>query len=212
MKRNRWSKAIQALNPNKQAPPCVATMQQLQQLHPIGPAPIKIDTFLQKTLGISSTYEFGQIHNQLTIDPEQLYKTIKHHITTKHGSGRGLSGWSYEHLFYCIEDPDHLQTWTRLANAYLNPWSSTLPASLRDGLRHGKLIALDKGNNKIRPICIGECIRRAFTTVAIKTYNQTELQKATGPYQYAIATPTGAETMARLIETTLLSGEANVAI
>ena len=71
-------------------------------------------------------------------------------------------------------------------------------------LAEAKLVALEKNENDIRPIAVGNCIRRLVAKAAC-SQRKKEIADYLAPHQYKVSTPGGAEMMIHLIQLCHLS-------
>ena len=78
------------------------------------------------------------------------------------GSGPGHSGWRYEHLKVLIDDPSTADLLFSVCSLIAN---GQLPVSVSKLLSAACLIALPKSNGDVRPVAIGESLRRLTAKV-----------------------------------------------
>ena len=111
------------------------------------------------------------------------------------GSAADLAGMRYEHLRVLLEDEDAWSLFTTLAQDFAQ---ATVPASVLQALRLGRMTALQKEDGKVRGIVAGSILRRLVCkTVAAKFSN--EFLERTAPFQFALQTKAGTDALAHAI-------------
>ena len=90
----------------------------------------------------------------IVLSKQLLFKTIRE---SPRGSGAGPSGWWFEHFKVLIENETSADL---LYFAYSVIAGGSLPNPMSGLLTSARIIALSKQNRDIRPIAIGECLRR----------------------------------------------------
>jgi Reverse transcriptase (RNA-dependent DNA polymerase) len=120
----------------------------------------------------------------------------------KREAASGPSGWRTEHILASM--PVARQQWEDL-NAHLLNGSALLSDYAWSALRCARLIPLRKPEGGIRPIAIGEAIRRFVASVALRLISQKQIADALPPMQYGAGTRWGTQKFARLAESYLSS-------
>ena len=67
-----------------------------------------------------------------------------------------------------------------------------------DGLRVGRLVALQKGNGRVRGLVMSDVFRRLVGRTLAQQFSA-QFQEACHPFQYALSTKAGAEGLARAV-------------
>jgi hypothetical protein len=163
--RGQYSRAARYLSAAKVAPFTDATFAALQSLHPNVPRTIPTPPNLPPPP---------------TITPEAVLPLLR---SAKRGSAPGPTGLRYEHLLGALQFPAN-ELPERLADLLNKVASGDVPDAVRPYLYGGRALGLfkDTGAVKIRPITIGEVIRRAASKF---------LSRAVGPEAARILSSTG---------------------
>ena len=176
------SRAANILTSAGVAPESDATVKLLQNKHP--PRKHSIDS--------------DQLHRPIDCTPLQinqalLSKTLKY---CPNGSGPGRDGWRFQYLKLLLESQFYLELLLTTCNSLL---AGNISDSTAQALAEAKLIALEKNENDIRPITVGNCIRRLVAKAAC-SQRKKEIADYLAPHQYGVSTPGGAEMMIHLIQ------------
>ena len=129
----------------------------------------------------------------LQIPTETFIKSLR---DCPNGSSCGNDGWRFEHLKVLLESD---LTWTSLYNICNIILGGHVPDPIMKALAGAKLIALKKNEVDVRPIAIGNCIRRLVAR-AVCSHLKKEMADYLAPHQYGVSTPGGAEVMSHLIQ------------
>ena len=150
-----YSKATASLQQVPMAPPTAATHASLAALNPDGAAS-----------GAMPAAPAGP-PLAFTLDPEVFYQTC---TKIKRGRAHGPSGWRMEHYAlvakYCVVD-DAVQA-SPLFKVFEAIANGRVPAAVRPFFAGGRLVGLTKPNGSVRPIVIGESLRRLVGKAAIQ--------------------------------------------
>ena len=106
-----------------------------------------------------------------------------------------LGGTRYEHLRVLIEDPDAWGMFARFAQAFAR---AEVPQDVMQAMRLGRMTALQKDDGRVRGIVAGTVLRRLVCKTIAKQYAEVFL-RTTAPYQFALQTRAGTETVAHLL-------------
>jgi hypothetical protein len=119
------------------------------------------------------------------------------------GSGAGITGWRYEHLQALLPDDGEggLGLLLPVAEAILN---SRLPADIARILSAARLTGLTKKTGGVRPIAVGDVLRR-WPTRAICIEHKKEWEEHFAPWQFAIGVSSGPEKLAASVRSYLES-------
>ena len=101
-----------------------------------------------------------------------------------------------EHLQPLLDHPPDLRSFFRASEQLSR---ARVPHSIREAVRLGRLTALQKPNGGVRGIVAGDIVRR----IVARTMSQqlmSEVQHATVPFQYALATKSGCESIAHALQ------------
>ena len=111
------------------------------------------------------------------------------------GAAAGPSGCTGEHLRVLLDDEDCAQLLTHAARKLA---SGQVPAAIIPALRLGRMVALSKPTGGVRALVMGDAFRRVVARTLAQQYGD-EFQRACAPFQYALSTKAGAETLQRLV-------------
>ena len=101
-----------------------------------------------------------------------------------------------EHLQPLLGHPRDLRSFIRASEQLSR---ARVPHSIREAVRLGRLTALQKPNGGVRGIVAEDIVRR----IVARTMSQqlmSEVQLATAPFQYALATKSGCESIAHALQ------------
>ena len=76
----------------------------------------------------------------------------------------------------------------------------TIPREVLDGMRLGRLTALNKPDGAVREIVVGDVMRRLVARTMAKQVAK-KAEEATAPFQYALTTKAGCECVAHVLQT-----------
>jgi Reverse transcriptase (RNA-dependent DNA polymerase) len=165
---------------DKPAPVSTSTRDALQQKHP----PRASDRL---QLGTSSSHDRFK---PLEVTEADVRATV---ISFPPGSSGGPDGLLPQHLKDLTADRSGegslLATLTDMVNLLL---SGELPSSINRIIFGGRLIALEKKDGGIRPICVGYTLRRLAAKVA-NSHVSDRAAALLAPRQLGVGTPRGAE-------------------
>ena len=133
------SRASRLLTSKGLAPASEDTTAKLASKHPSRATGLHLPSLSQDSIKLSSSALFDAIRR------------------APRGSGAGLSGWRFEHLKVLLENE---LTADCLFSACSAIARGILPAAAVTLFSSSRLIALPKSNGDIRPIAVGEAIRR----------------------------------------------------
>ncbi len=160
------------------APPTSQTVKKLSDKHP------------------KSKKEISQrkyTSDQISLSRSQLFKAIQ---SSPNGSGTGPSGWRYEHFRVLLENEE-------LADCLYFACSciaqGNLPDPVTSLLSSSRLIALPKPNGDVRPIAIGETLRR-LTAKAMCMQKRSDFANFFHPLQHGVATDGGLEMLVHHVQ------------
>ncbi|CAE7242891.1 unnamed protein product [Symbiodinium sp. CCMP2592] len=115
--------------------------------------------------------------------------------SARRGSAAGPSGTTNEHLRILLDDDEDARLLhgaaVRLANA-------DVPSEVLEGIRVGRLVALQKPNGRVRALVVGDVLRRLVGRVLAQHFAP-RLQQACMPHQFGLSTRSGTEAVSRLL-------------
>ena len=173
------SRAARLLTSSGLAPDSAETLQRLKAKHP------------QSSVPLSSPCDDSA--GPITLERESFLKALK---STPRGSAPGPSGLRFEHLKVCSEVRDLCDCFCgivqKVAAGGLGPVVGRALASAR-------LIALAKGGGDVRPIAVGEVLRRLVAR-SICIQERATMADIFSPVQYGVATPGGLDQVVHQIQ------------
>ena len=122
-----------------------------------------------------------------------FFETIRR---SPRGTGTGPSGWRYEHLKALL---DNCSTADLLHSVCSSIASGSVPESTLNLLTASRLIAIPKPNGDVRPIAIGEALRR-LTAKSICAQKKDSFAQFFSPLQHGVATKGGAELLVHQVQ------------
>ena len=122
----------------------------------------------------------------ITLSKYHFLKVIKKH---PRGSANGPSGWRFEHIRALL---DHPSTANDLYFACSSIARGAIPHGAAKLLSAARLVALPKGQGDVRPIAIGDALRRITAQTICSQMRETFSEFFT-PLQHGVATSGGSE-------------------
>jgi hypothetical protein len=170
----QYSKAVQSLSSDGITEPSAETTIQLQEKHPSGQLPTPVDL-----TGVES----------IQINMEDITLALR---SFPKGTACGRSGLRVSHLM------ETLYLGTNLDNEFLTHVNYLVqgkaPPELAAFYASASLIALKKKDFSIRPIAVGEIIRRLTSKICLRKVTAKAI-KYFAPYQLGIGIPNAIETI-----------------
>ena len=136
--------------------------------------------------------------NSMALPASVIINVIK---KSPRGSGAGPSGWKFEHLRNLL---DNAVTQDALVRVLSSIAEGNLPSLVTTWLSASRLIALPKSSGDVRPIAIGEVLRRV-SAKAICHHLKSEFSAYFAPLQHGVSTPGGSELVTHHIQLLLES-------
>lgn len=124
-------------------------------------------------------------------------------------SASGPSGWTFEHLRYLAAEPGALLM--QLHGFLVHVARGTLPRALAAAMGACNLIALAKDGGGVRPIAVGEVLRRA-TARALCRQLAGDMDSFFQPIQYGVQARGGAESASHAVDVHLGLNPGHVAV
>ena len=178
------SSARQALEGASLAPGSEATLNALRD-------PEKRPQFPRHPLPRELVYPGPEV--EFDLDEFRFARNLR---SAKRGAAGGPSGMTVEHLQPLLGHLRDLRSFIRASEQLSR---ARVPHSIREAVRLGRLTALQKPNGGVRGIVAGDIVRR----IVARTMSQqlmSEVQHATAPFQYALATKSGCESFAHALQ------------
>ena len=127
------------------------------------------------------------------LDPEEFIVCLR---TSRRGAVAGPSGMTADHLFLVLENErDSLL----LVEVVSSLETGNVPTKIIDGIRLGRMTALQKPDGGVRGIVVGDIVRRLVARTMAKQVAK-QVEKATTPFQYALSTKAGCECIAHILQ------------
>ena len=104
--------------------------------------------------------------------------------------------WSFKHLRPVLEAPRVLHSFFRVAESLA---TAQVPQEVVDGLRLGRITALQKPTGGVRGIVAGDIIRRLVGRTIAQQFGPA-VERATSPFQFALSTRAGCECVAHALQ------------
>ena len=179
---DRLGAAAAALNSQGVASNSTATLAALRAKHPRGPAPPQ-DAAPQNT-------------GSPTLTPDEVLNAL---ISFPKGSAPGPSGLRPQHLLDGVRGPDQRVALEALADAVNTLAFGRVPHCLAPAIAGASLHALQKPDGDVRPIAVGETLRR-LTSKCLCAVTKDEAAAYLRPLQVGVACSLGAEAVIRTID------------
>ena len=115
--------------------------------------------------------------------------------TSKRGSAAGLSGATVELYKLLLDDAEALESFTFAVNVTAR---AQAPQAALDAIALSRLTALRKPNGGVRGIATGDVFRRLVSRALARAFSG-ELDEATRPFQFALQTRAGTDSLAAML-------------
>ena len=127
------------------------------------------------------------------LDPVEFLVSVR---TARRGAAAGPSGMTADHLSTILDNEADSMLLVAACSLLA---TGDVPMETIEGLRVGRLTALQKPDGGVRGIVVGDIVRRLVArTMAKQVAKQAE--KATAPFQYALSTKAGCERIAHIVQ------------
>ena len=180
------ARAAKRLTSVKVAAPTADTLSQLQSLHP------RAREELTKP-----DVDPASAARSLDVSREFLVAALK---SSPRGSAPGPTGWRYEHLRAYLGEARSDEEAVPASSFVHRVLQGNLPPTCRRILAAARLFALEKPQRGVRPIAIGDTLRR-WITRAICMENKLMFADDFSPLQFAVGTEAGSEKLFRAAQT-----------
>ena len=111
------------------------------------------------------------------------------------GSAADLAGARYEHYRVLMEEKE---TWAEFADLIQDFVRAKVPDEVMQGLRMGRMTALNKKDGNVRGIVAGSIIRRLGCRAIAQQFSDA-FMITTSPYQFALQAKAGTDALARAV-------------
>ena len=162
------SRAARSLTSGGLAPANADTVERLKSKHP-------------RRYPESTFAEVNSAFDPLSILHDVIAKALQ---SSPRGSGAGNSGWRFEHLKCLLHGST---TRDILLSTLSQVATGRLPDFAAGALSSSRLIALPKQNGDVRPIAVGEAIRR-IAAKAICMHMKNSFSSFFAPIQHGVST------------------------
>ena len=169
------------------------TLDRLKELHPTTGAISAEDLHLFSDAAASISDQGPDARFKLS--EESLKAAIKRAPRATAGAG---SGWVFEHYAYLALDDE--ETFINLLNSIQLLFSGKMAPEITTALGSCTLIALAKPDGGLRPIAIGEVLRRLASRAVCHQWKEAWGNRFS-PFQYGVQTKGGAEQVLHVIRT-----------
>ena len=140
----------------------------------------------------------------VALSVQQVVESLR---SAKRGSAPGLSGATVDHYKLLLDDPTALELLAFAVNCFAR---ADLPPGIIDALALSRLTALRKPEGGVRGIASGDVFRRLVSRALARALAGV-FDEATRPYQFALSTPAGTDSLAAMLRiATELDPEATV--
>ena len=116
--------------------------------------------------------------------------------SSRRGAAAGPSGMTADHLQPVLDTARDTSLFFQFATALAR---GQAPAAAVEGVRMGRITALKKPNGGIRGIVVGDILRRLVARTMAKQM-AARVEAATAPFQYALTTKAGCESVAHILQ------------
>ena len=126
---------------------------------------------------------------------QEEHKFARNLRSSRRGAAAGPSEMTMEHLRPLLDHPPAMHSFFLMAQSS----KALTPRSAVDGLRMGRITALQKPNGGVRGIMAGDAIRRLVSRTIAQQLGPA-VERATAPHQYAMSTKSGCECIAHVLQ------------
>ena len=129
---------------------------------------------------------------KLQLDRFELLRALR---SAGRGSAQDLAGMRYEHLRVLLDDDEAWEAFSGLAQDFAR---ADVPAEVMSALRMGRLTALRKKEDEVRGIVAGSILRRLVCKALSSQFSDAFMAR-TAPYQFALQTRAGTDSLAHAL-------------
>ena len=115
--------------------------------------------------------------------------------SARRGSAAGPSGTTKKHLRLLLDDEGDCELLHRAAGQLA---TATVPESVLEALRLGRMVALRKPSGRARALVVGDTFRRLVAR-ALAQQSAPALREACLPFQFGLSTRSGTEALSRML-------------
>ena len=179
------SAARRALEAAPVAPGTMATLRKLTD--PERRPPVAREELCQEV--VDAVPERG-----FQLDSEEFLVYLR---KARRGAAAGPSGMTVDHLFPILENERDSMLLVEMASSLA---TGNVPSEIIDGIRLGRMTALQKPDGGVRGIVGGDIIRRLLARTMAKQVSK-QVERATAPFQYTLSTKAGCECIIYILQT-----------
>ena len=132
-------------------------------------------------------------HTPFPLDEDLLNNNVR---SAKRGAAAGPSGMTVEHLQPLLDHVRDLRLFFQVAECMAR---GQVPDMIQGAIRMGRMTVLRKTDGGVRGIVAGDVMRRLVAR-AMSQQLMEPVQKATSPFQYAMATKAGCECISHVLQ------------
>ena len=178
MAEGELSRASALLSSKGLAPDSDHTIRRLRDKHPDPASPVTVPDEVAQGLSLKKDIIIGVLKS------------------ASRQSAPGPSGLRYEHLKACLSSQELTNL---LCSAIQGVAAGSPPPVVGEALAAARLIALEKSNGDVRPIAVGDSLRR-LTARAICIQEKDSMCELFDPIQYGVATPGGLDLVVHQVQ------------
>ena len=127
------------------------------------------------------------------LDVDLLLKNLR---TSRRGAAAGPSGTTTEHLKILLDSTECCALFGEVAILFAR---GQIPPEILEGVRVGRMTALQKPDGGVRGIVVGDVMRRLVARTLAQQFGP-QADGATHPFQYALSTRAGTECVAHVVQ------------
>ena len=127
------------------------------------------------------------------LDKEGFLQNLR---KARRGAAGGPSGMRTEHLRPLLDNIEDSNKFHEIAQAFAQ---AKIPDEILSAIRVGQLTALEKPNGGVRGIVVGDVVLRLIAKT-MSDQMMTRFEIATKPFQYALSTRAGCESIAHIVQ------------
>ena len=127
------------------------------------------------------------------LDVDLLLKNLR---TSRRGAAAGPSGMTTEHLKIILDSIECYALFGEVATLFAR---GQIPREILEGVKVGRMTALQKPDGGVRGIVVGDVVRRLVARTMAQQFGP-QAEGATHPFQYALSTRAGTECVAHVVQ------------
>ena len=127
------------------------------------------------------------------LDVDLMLKNLR---TSRRGAAAGPSGMATEHLKILLDNTECCALFGEVATLFVR---GQIPPEILEGVRVGRMTALQKPDGRVREIVVGDVMRRLMARILAQQFGP-QAEAATHPFQHALSTRVGTECVAHVVQ------------